>query len=402
MKISELKRNLLSVLFLLFIFVVCFGTIVSGGSRLFGFLFNSIKSVAQNRTDYNTLSGILPSFETDFSDNILFKKFFIEMYGLFNRAVNKKVLIDKETRYNIYKMNNGQLTWNYSDYDIESFQTNYVAFKNDLDGNDIPLLFIQAPFKIDKYNNNLPYGIEDTTNKMADDFLRFLVKNKCQVLDLRKVIHEKQYDYSSLFYNTDHHWKPQTGLWATAEICNDIVNSVNSVPLNTAFLDESEYSFTDFNRFFLGSQGKRTGRFFSGMDDFTVIEPKYDTDYSVSVPVINLYKEGAYDDSLLFPEYFSGDYYESDPGRVYTGDNYSNMIVNNKISTNETKLLLIKDSFSRTVIPFLASTCKTLHVIDLRTFEGSVVKYAVDNDVDMVLTLYNPSVVVNADFFDFD
>lgn len=51
-----------------------------------------------------------------------------------------------------------------------------------------------------------------------------------------------------------------------------------------ALTDESRYEKTVYERFFLGSQGKRVGTLYGGVDDFTVYTPKFDTDLTYTCP----------------------------------------------------------------------------------------------------------------------
>ena len=132
-----------------------------------------------------------------------------------------------------------------------------------------------------------------------------------------------------------------------------------------------------------------------------MIEPVYETSYTVKIPVLNIIRNGSYCDTILFKEYMGSNFYNDDPGRVYTGDNYSLLVIENYLAFNNTKILLIKDSYSKSVIPSFASTCQELHVIDLRTFEDSILEYVKQNEIDCVVVMYNPSVVVNPEFFDF-
>lgn len=133
--------------------------------------------------------------------------------------------------------------------------------------------------------------------------------------------------------------------------------------MDNNYLSEEQYNYEVHENYFLGSQGKRTGLTYAGLDDVTVITPKYDTNYKYNIPVKNIEKQGTYEEALLFDDYFGNDYYNDDPTRVYTGDNYSLSIIKNELAKNDTKILLVRDSFSRVISPFLASTCKELHII---------------------------------------
>lgn len=134
------------------------------------------------------------------------------------------------------------------------------------------------------------------------------------------------------------------------------------------------------------------------MKIYIILKPKYE----YNIPPKQIVKQGTYEEALLFYDYFGKDYYNDDPTRIYTGDNYSLSIIKNELAENDIHILLIRDSFSRVVAPFLASTCKEIHIIDLRTFDESVTEYINKNDIDICIVLYNPSTMVRSDFYEFD
>ena len=397
--IKRAYKNWLMYVFLSVIILGCLVTLCFSFRPIAAEIFSGVRAeVRDNGLGINTISTITSIAENAYTDNLYGKSYWVEILGAFNKMVGKSIFLDTEDRYTVYKMTNGQETWNYHEYDTTPLADKYRVFAEDMGQRDIPLFFVQAPFKIDKYNNTLPYGIKDEMNPLADNFLSLIAPY--DTLDLREVIHDSGLDYKSLFYNTDHHWTPETGLWAT-NVISERLMSVIGIRLDTTFLSKEYYSFTAYNSFFLGSQGKRAGVIYSGLDDFVLIEPNYDTDYQLEIPSLNISKKGNYSDTILFKENLKQDLYNGDPGRVYTGDNYSLMTIQNLNATNNTKILLVKDSFSKTVIPFLASTCSELHVIDLRTFRGSVSEYAAEKNIDAAVVLYNPSVVVDPYFFEF-
>ncbi len=396
-----LDENWLAVLTGAVIFFVCIATFVNHYKDFASDLVSGIRTgrTTFSETGLNCIKPVIAGLEEDFSKNLYGNKYAVEIPGLFNRLMNKKVTEDPEARYTVYKMSNHQLTHNYTGYDMTDYAENYLKFAAEMKQIGIPLLYVQAPFKINKYNNELPYGIKDETNPLSDSFLE-MISPECDTADLREVIHQEGFDYSSLFYNTDHHWTAETGLWASSVLADELCGRYG-LELDTSHLSRENYTFTTYKNYMLGSQGKRTGMIYSGLDDFILIEPVYETKYHLQIPKIKLDKEGSCSETLLFEQYMGSNFYEDDPGRVYTGDNYALMVIQNLLSSNESKILLVKDSYSKSVIPFFASTCKELHVIDLRVYKHSVSGYAKENGIDCVVVMYNPSAVVRPEFFEF-
>lgn len=64
-------------------------------------------------------------------------------------------------------------------------------------------------------------------------------------------------------------------------------------------------------------------------------------------------------------------------------------IIKNKTYVNEDKLLVVKDSYANSMIPFLTANFQEIHVIDLRSFQNRVSDYAEKNGLSNILILYN-------------
>jgi hypothetical protein len=67
--------------------------------------------------------------------------------------------------------------------------------------------------------------------------------------------------------------------------------------------------------------------------------------------------------------------------------------VHNKLVHDGKKILLVKDSFAEVVSPFLSLGVEELHILDLRYFNGSIKSYVAQQQPDMVVVMYNPSVI---------
>lgn len=101
---------------------------------------------------------------------------------------------------------------------------------------DIRFLYIQAPHKICKYEDKEISGTFDHTNQNADDLLRSLSDAGVSTYDLRDELHEEGLDHHELFFKTDHHWLPITGLWAAGKIM-DHLNGAYGWHMDTSLTD---------------------------------------------------------------------------------------------------------------------------------------------------------------------
>ena len=69
------------------------------------------------------------------------------------------------------------------------------------------------------------------------------------------------------------------------------------------------------------------------------------------------------------------------------------VITNNDIDTDR-EIVVIKDSYANSFIPFLINNYKRIHVIDPRYFNDSVSEYINSNNINEGLILYNMNTVL--------
>lgn len=349
--------------------------------------------------------GILnPSLiETAYTDGFLGKNAYITGNGAVQRLLGARILNER------YMLDNGHLTYIISEYDVEEIAQKTVNFRDALETLDTPLVYVNAPFKIHRTDKQLPLSVEDHSNENADRFLNALKKENVTTLDLREAIDTENRNHYDLFYKTDHHWTAEAGLWAAGTISTFLAEMDPGFAVDSALWESSNYNYTLYEDVFLGSSGRRVGPLYIGRDDFTLITPKFDTKLTFLDSDAGVSREGSFSDVFLFMEnLICEDPFRSNTYQVYCGSNRSRIeIANHGIGHNtagaDKKLLLIRDSFSDVLVPFLSMGYAQTHVIDLRYFEGDLLEYVEQYSPDMVLVVYNPGAYEssNANMFDF-
>ncbi|MNZ83506.1 hypothetical protein D3C78_1022370 [compost metagenome] len=61
---------------------------------------------------------------------------------------------------------------------------------------------------------------------------------------------------------------------------------------------------------------------------------------------------------------------------------------------DQEKLLVIKDSYAHSFLPFLTQHVQDIHVIDIRYYNGSIHDYMEQNGIEDVLLLFNTSTFI--------
>jgi hypothetical protein len=283
-----------------------------------------------------------------------------------------------------------------------------LAELNDFCQNEgIDFLYVQAPYKISEYDDIDVSGTADFSNQNADELLAQLEDAGINYYDIRETIHENNLHNHDLFYRTDHHWTTTTGLWAAKNIlayCNENYGWDADLSL----LDADQFDYVTYEDWFLGSQGKKVTLARCQPDDFTLLYPKYDTNFHYYIPTEGVDTMGNYSVVYDMSEIEECDYYNKNP---YGGCNYADqplIQIENQLTADEHKILIISDSFSDCMISCLALAEKTVDSIDLRYFDGSLKAYIEESQPDIVMVMYNPNVVggdidysTHTDEFDF-
>jgi hypothetical protein len=277
--------------------------------------------------------------------------------------------------------------------------TTVCEFNGFLTNLGIDFLYIQLPHKIGK--NDTVVGISDFSNKNADELLQMLSAKNIPYLDIRQSIYQEHIDHHSLFFRTDHHWKPETGLWA-AGIIGKYLNEHKGFAIDTDIFLPDRYSYDVYERFFLGSQGRKVTLVRAAPDDFSLLYPLFDTDVSLQIPSKAINARGSFD---IF--YWHEQMRQYQPERIgyynlsrYDTYMYSDnpvTIIQNNLIHNGKKVCFIIDSFGLTLIPFLALGLERIDVLDIRSsangFSGSVRRFIEQNKPDMVVVMYNPNAI---------
>lgn len=277
------------------------------------------------------------------------------------------------------------------DEEITEIVSAIQALKKVSEENGADFLYCAAPSK--ELYEHLPSNID---NYYKDNFARFLEEMKdsdIPIVDLSNAFMDME--ESDIFYYTDHHWKARSAFIATSTICREL-SLRYGFEYNEQYTDIKNYNVDLYKNWFLGSYGKKVGTYFSGhgRDDFELIIPNFKTYMTEEQPFKNEASKGAFTDTVLFMENMEKDYYHKNPYATYSGGDFRLQIMKNNLNSDGAKILLVRESFSCALAPFLALQTGELHVCDVREGDYSgdkldLEEYIQDIKPDYVLVLYN-------------
>ncbi len=374
-----------------------------------GFLFLRGESTLREelgklRRDPSYVLTFVESAETALNEDLDHEHGFIQLYGGFQRLTGRRVLEDVNQSAQVVRLSTGALNFAYlsSDpADMTGLADSLNTFGDNLAQRDIPLLFVAAPQKVEAGKDLLPPGLTDYNNPNADQFLSLLEAHGTDTVDLRPLFEETE-DYSSWFFRTDHHWKPEAAFYAWQSLTG-ILESKYGIVTNPQYTDEASYDKVVYEDYFLGSQGKRVGTLYAGTDNITEYIPKFETNFTYTCPFYSIDRSGPFETSLLFPERVAEkDYFNGNPYTLYAGGDYPLATIVNHENPDGKKIVLLRESFSCALTPFLALSCSELTTIDLRYFSGNLMDTLEELDPDLVMVLYCVSSLNSPELLMFD
>ncbi|MEK5252617.1 DHHW family protein [Paenibacillus sp. FSL F4-0125] len=279
----------------------------------------------------------------------------------------------------IYKGKDGYLFQKFDAPDYTKVQQYTAAVKRFADKNpEVKTTFLLAPTSVGLYNERLPwlapvYSQAEVNQKIADevsDSLTFI--NGFDVLTPHAA--------EGIYYRTDHHWTTYGAYLAYVAYAE----SMGWQPLS-----QSKFEIETVSDSFLGSYHTRSQ--FIGVVPDSIQEYKPINDVSTKMHIVDT---GETLTSLYDPSYLT----KKDKYSYFLGGVHALMKITSELDPKEVKqekLLVIKDSYAHSVIPFLTQHVPKIHVIDIRYYNGSISEYMAQNDIKDVLMLFNTATFVD-------
>ena len=292
------------------------------------------------------------SFEENFDILLWNKDKYVEYYGVAAKWM-------KQTKLNnTIKLKNGYLSEEREAYPDDILKKNaddLLATKHYLEEKGAKLLYVQTPYKISKYDNQLPAGIVDCSNENMDRFLGYISENGVDTIDLRECFHKDGMNLYEYFFKTDHHWTPEAGFYAFTQIA-EYAENVLETDVGDLVTNIENYNIEHFAAWHLGSNEQRTGKCYGGIDDFQLISPAFDT----SITNVVTGETGSYSDVLIERVVL-----EQESRAVYDicyGNSVGGYFHNPNANSDKT-VVLVTDSMGKVVAPFMILAFENVYTI---------------------------------------
>ena len=302
-------------------------------------------------------------FETYTTDQFTFRDEWITLKAA------SELALGKQENNDVHLCENGTLIEGFKRPESSVLDSNMSALNTLVGNTDAKVYFALIPDKSDLYSSLLPKNVPNDSEKEVIDYC--YGQSNATNVDIYSALSAHTDEY--IFYRTDHHWTSlgaYYGLSALAE----------SMGLPCPALD----SYTDrhvVSEEFYGTTWSSSG--FSWVDPDTM-------ETFVNAPEglkVTSYPQGSPVEGKLYDFSFLE---KKDKYSMFMGGNCPMHVIE---TGNEDKpsLLILRDSYTDSLIPFLLDDFSEIHVLDLRYYRASLKAYIEQNDFDNVLVCYSVS-----------
>lgn len=312
----------------------------------------------------------------------------IYLYGKVNN------ILEIQKTQNIIRLNNNKLSFLEPRRDLSASVKTIRLLNDFLKSKQTPCLFVLAPFKIHCSDSQLPRGVKDYSNSNADIIINALAQNGFDVFDSRLLFKDNPTDHYRLFFNSDHHWKPEYAFWTCSKVASILNEKYHfTIPIADLFNPNLYYSEivsikpTSESEYYpnvrLGSMTRQLGSARAPMDTLDLFYPKFNTDSIFTVDKENIHVEG-------------------NSQNVWKCEGNYDLTENINLCQKDKTILLISDSFGCFFANYLSLTCNKLIKFDPRSNSRPIKEIVDKYNPDVVIVLFNPDCLhqislINAD-----
>lgn len=299
--------------------------------------------------------------------------FFVDLNGLYARCTGRRLC------NRVFRRDDGMLVRAKSGTPLDPGRCSagIASLSDDLAKNGTEFIFVQLPGKPDRGGELL--------TACVDTILSALSAANVKTVDLRDRYSGTDASLERYFFRTDHHWNMDAVIDA-AELLSRRLGAEN-------VFGRDRWERRVLRRWFLGSQGKRTGVCFGGVDDLAYYVPRHGGVYMIELTRQDGTVErasGGFEINMdLFFLESRGDVHEENAYKIYRGIGGITPCVRHRHpgAPVRKRVAVIGDSFVRPLEACLSAAVEDLLVVDPRYPCGT-------SSVKEKITAFRPDVVM--------
>ncbi|WP_099468995.1 alginate O-acetyltransferase AlgX-related protein [Konateibacter massiliensis] len=397
------KKGITAVLFVVILFTLSF----LNWKTAYQTLKESAVVWAESDDRFTALPEFIAAANSTITDEVYDKYAYIESYGYLQELLGKKEI----NNFEVVKAKDGSLHYTYftsGPNEVDTLVDRMERLKEAAEATGSKVMYVMTPDKyitgVTEFEKGIPYNY---ANETADNFLSALAERGVDTLDFRQLMKEDGRYVPESFYQTDHHWKIETAFWAFTKFVDVLEQDYGLEFANKEqYTNLENYNQITYEDSYIGSMGRKEGKLYSKVEDFTFIYPKFDTNFYFYAQSgsVETKAEGRFEQSLAFTSLLSGegDIYDATNDKYFTymNGNPGFVEVSNFNNTDGPKVLFIKDSLMVPVASFFSLGCSKVYMIDPRYYAGDIDEVIEEYDFDYIFVSYTPQNLTE-EFFPF-
>ena len=312
----------------------------------------------------NTLrSGkFMEDFEDYITDQFPLRDQWIQLKALSERALGK------QENNGVYFSKDGQTLFaQYTAPSREELEKRMGYVNKLADNLDVPVYFSMVPNKSYTLADLLPANAPNVDDGSVNELAKSLASQRLHYIDLYGAISGKD-----AFYRTDHHWTTMGAYQGYTALANAMNGSATVLDYGPTLVSDSFY----------GTTYSSSGAGWIKPDEMYTWVPEGGENGTIAVM---RYPEG---EPILGSLYDLSKLEVKDKYSMFLGGNQPLCFIYNSEGQNG-RLLVVRDSYSDSLAPFLAEEFREVHLFDLRYNNMSLKQYVAAYGIDQVLVLYS-------------
>lgn len=300
------------------------------------------------------------AFETYIADQFPLRNQFISV-----KANAERLLLKKENN-GIYLGKAGYLLQDFNEPNLELAERNagYISSLTD----EFNVYMLLAPTATSIFSHRLPLFASPYSELNFMDLVESKLSSHVHTVpvDVLLTAHKNEY----IYYKTDHHWTTLGAYYAYTAFCETA--GLSPTPLD-------DFNIETVPDAFYGSLFSRGNFTFIKPDTMQLFYRKNE------IPVtVTYHATETVTDTLYAYDYLK----KKDKYSVFLDNNHP-LITIKTATHNGKKIMIVKDSYANSFVPFLTAHYEEIHILDLRMFTMPVRTYALEHQIDDILILYN-------------
>lgn len=396
-----LKKNCFAVIFILFVLIFSAANLVCN--------HEAFEELAESFCEIRTVSDFeswIDEAEAKTTEDILGRMAYVETYGYLQKVMGKRefnnfAFIQDEDDMLYY----GSMMELETD-DLEEYARNVQRLNTYVESRGAKLLVVIPPSKVlaGVSDINREWPINNPNNRV-DKFMMLLQQYGVNAIDLSPAMQKSGAELDELFFKTDHHWTPLAAFYGMSEVVEQMDRRFD-VDLDPEgyYRNLDNYNSCTFEQVFLGSTGRNTGAVYSGLDDYQLLWPACDMEFTWMNLEDDKEQSGTLVEALLNPSVLADieDIYDSNTNRVYMDQVVDRDKIINHSRPDAPKITALRDSYFTPMACFLAPMCSEINMLWTRNSEGiDMEEFIRESEFDYVILEVYPYNLdeVSFDFF---